>query len=81
MYRFKNALMAARAARAFAAARVHVLPRMGHVAMMERPDLVAGEIRELLASVAARTGKAKKTERERGPSQHAATQADPGGGG
>jgi pimeloyl-ACP methyl ester carboxylesterase len=79
--RLVSPLMAARAARAFAAARVHVLPRMGHVAMMERPDLVAGEIRELLASVAARTGKAKKTERERGTSQHAATQADPGGGG
>ena len=79
--RLVSPLMAARAARAFAAARVHVLPRMGHVAMMERPDLVAGEIRELLASVAARTGKAKKTERERGTSQHAATQADAGGGG
>ena len=79
--RLVSPLMAARAARAFAAARVHVLPRMGHVAMMERPDLVAGEMRELLASVAARTGKAKETERERGTSQHAATQADAGGAG
>jgi pimeloyl-ACP methyl ester carboxylesterase len=79
--RLVSPLMAARAARAFAAARVHVLPRIGHVAMMERPDLVAGEMRELLASVAARTGKAKETERERGTSQHAATQADAGGTG
>jgi pimeloyl-ACP methyl ester carboxylesterase len=27
-----------------------VLPRIGHVAMMERPDLVAGEMREFLAA-------------------------------
>lgn len=79
--RLVSPLMAARAARAFTAARVHVLPRMGHVAMMERPDLVAGEMRELLASVADRTRKAKKTERERGTSQHAATQADAEGAG
>jgi pimeloyl-ACP methyl ester carboxylesterase len=42
--------MAARAARAFPAARVLLLPRLGHVAMMERPELVAREIREFLAS-------------------------------
>lgn len=44
--------MAARAARAFPAARVLLLPRLGHVAMMERPDLVAREMRALLTSVA-----------------------------
>jgi hypothetical protein len=31
-----------------------VLPRIGHVAMMERPDLVAAEMREFLMSVAAK---------------------------
>lgn len=42
--------MAARAARAFRGARVVLLPRTGHVAMMERPGLVANEIRGLLAA-------------------------------
>jgi pimeloyl-ACP methyl ester carboxylesterase len=40
---------AARAARAFRYGRVVVLPRIGHVAMMERPDLVARLMREFLA--------------------------------
>jgi pimeloyl-ACP methyl ester carboxylesterase len=42
--------MAAHAARAFRGARVVVLSRTGHVAMMERPGLVAKEMRELFAS-------------------------------
>ena len=42
--------MAARAARAFRRARVVLLPRTGHVAMMERPGLVANEMRGLLAA-------------------------------
>jgi pimeloyl-ACP methyl ester carboxylesterase len=42
--------MAALAARAFRGARVVVLSRTGHVAMMERPGLVAKEMRELLAA-------------------------------
>ncbi len=42
--------MAALAARAFRGARVVVLSRTGHVAMMERPGLVAKEMRELFAS-------------------------------
>jgi pimeloyl-ACP methyl ester carboxylesterase len=42
--------MAALAARAFGNARVVVLPRTGHVAMMERPGLVAKEIRGMLAA-------------------------------
>jgi pimeloyl-ACP methyl ester carboxylesterase len=42
--------MAARAARAFRGARVVLLPRTGHVAMMERPGLVANEMRGLLAA-------------------------------
>jgi pimeloyl-ACP methyl ester carboxylesterase len=42
--------MAARAARAFRGARVVILPRTGHVAMMERPGLVANEMRGLLAA-------------------------------
>jgi len=73
--------MAARAARIFPAARVLVLPRMGHVAMMERPDLVAREIRELLVSVAGRPGRTSNIDPERRAPQHAATQADPGGAG
>jgi pimeloyl-ACP methyl ester carboxylesterase len=42
--------MAAFAARAFRGARVVVLSRTGHVAMMERPGLVAKEMRELFAA-------------------------------
>lgn len=42
--------MAGRAARTFRGARVVVLPQLGHVAMLERPDLVAAHMRELLAS-------------------------------
>ena len=42
--------MAARAARAFRGARVVLLPRTGHVAMMERPGLVANEMRGLLSA-------------------------------
>jgi pimeloyl-ACP methyl ester carboxylesterase len=44
---------ATRAARVFRDGRVVVLPRVGHVAMMERPDLVASEMRALLASASA----------------------------
>lgn len=46
--RLVNPGMAGRAARTFPNCRVVVLPRIGHVAMMERPDLVAAEIREFL---------------------------------
>jgi pimeloyl-ACP methyl ester carboxylesterase len=42
--------MAALAARDFRNARVVVLPRIGHVAMMERPGLVAREMRGMLAA-------------------------------
>ncbi len=51
--RLVNPVMAVRAARVFRKARVVVLPRVGHVAMMERPDLVAREIRGFLAASAA----------------------------
>jgi pimeloyl-ACP methyl ester carboxylesterase len=51
--RLVSPTMAARAARAFRNGRVVVLPRLGHVAMMERPDLVAAEMRVLLASAPA----------------------------
>lgn len=40
--------MAGRAARTFPNCRVIVLPRIGHVAMMERPDEVATEMRDFL---------------------------------
>jgi pimeloyl-ACP methyl ester carboxylesterase len=49
--RLVNPATAARAARTFPSCRVVVLPRIGHVAMMERPDLVAREMREFIASV------------------------------
>ncbi|HTW01097.1 MAG TPA: alpha/beta fold hydrolase [Streptosporangiaceae bacterium] len=42
--------MAGRAARAFRGARVVVLPRTGHVAMMERPGLVASQMRDLFGA-------------------------------
>jgi hypothetical protein len=54
---------------------------MGHVAMMERPDLVASEMREFLASVAGRSGQAQQAEVEREAPQHVATQADAAGAG
>ncbi len=55
--RLVNPQTAARAARTFRNCRVVVLPKIGHVAMMERPDLVAAEIRSFLASAA--TGRAR----------------------
>jgi pimeloyl-ACP methyl ester carboxylesterase len=45
---------AGRAARTFRNCRVVVLPRIGHVAMMERPDLVAMEMRDFFASTRSR---------------------------
>ncbi len=48
--RLVNPIMSTRAARVFPDARVVVLPRVGHVAMMERPDLVAREVRDFLAA-------------------------------
>jgi len=51
--RLVNPVMAGKAARAFRDARVLVLPGVGHVAMMERPALVAAEIRAFLGRVSA----------------------------
>jgi pimeloyl-ACP methyl ester carboxylesterase len=45
--------MSGRAARTFPNCRIVVLPRVGHVAMMERPDVTAAEIREFLRRTAA----------------------------
>jgi pimeloyl-ACP methyl ester carboxylesterase len=45
--RIVDARKATRANRAFRGARVVVLPRVGHVGQMERPDLVAAEFRTL----------------------------------
>lgn len=47
--RLVNPATAGRAARAFHSARVVVLPKVGHVAMMERPDEVARIMRLFLA--------------------------------
>ncbi len=58
--RLVRSAMAARAARAFRSARVVVLPRLGHVAMMERPDLVASEMRGLLAGREESAGPTKR---------------------
>jgi pimeloyl-ACP methyl ester carboxylesterase len=46
--RLVSPALAGRAARTFRNGRVLVLPRIGHVAMMERPDLVAADVREFL---------------------------------
>jgi pimeloyl-ACP methyl ester carboxylesterase len=46
--RLVNPAMAGKAARAFHTARVIVLAGVGHVAMMERPELVASEVRAFL---------------------------------
>jgi pimeloyl-ACP methyl ester carboxylesterase len=51
--RLVNPRMAARAARAFSGARVLVLPRTGHVAMMEHPVDVAAHFREMVESARA----------------------------
>jgi pimeloyl-ACP methyl ester carboxylesterase len=51
-----NPATAARAARTFRSCRVVVLPRIGHVAMMEGPDLVAAEMRDFLATAANGSG-------------------------
>lgn len=53
--RLVNPVMAAKAARAYQGARVLVLPGVGHVAMMEKPALVASEIRSFLAAVRAQS--------------------------
>jgi pimeloyl-ACP methyl ester carboxylesterase len=50
--RLVNPSTAARAARSFGYGRVVLLPRIGHVAMMERPDLVAAEMQEFIAAAA-----------------------------
>ncbi len=50
--RLVNPGTSGRAARTFPNCRVIVLPRVGHVAMMERPDLTAAEIREFLRRTA-----------------------------
>lgn len=61
--RLVNPVMAGKAARAFPTARVLVLSGVGHVAMMERPALVAAEIRAFLEWVEAAGGPAAAAER------------------
>jgi pimeloyl-ACP methyl ester carboxylesterase len=46
--RLVSAALAAPAARAFRNARVEVLPHVGHIGQMERPDLVAARFREMV---------------------------------
>ncbi len=48
--RLVNPSTAGRAARTFRCGRVVVLPGVGHVAMMERPDVVAAEMRGFLVT-------------------------------
>jgi pimeloyl-ACP methyl ester carboxylesterase len=67
--RLVNPQTAARAARTFRNCRVVVLPKIGHVAMMERPDLVAAEFRSFLASAA--TGAAAAGSATAGPARPA----------
>jgi pimeloyl-ACP methyl ester carboxylesterase len=52
--RLVSPAMAGRAARAFRDSRVIVAHGIGHVAMMERPELVAKEFRDLVAGLAER---------------------------
>ncbi|HEY2443763.1 MAG TPA: alpha/beta hydrolase [Streptosporangiaceae bacterium] len=52
--RLVNSKMAVRAARTFRDARVVLLPRTGHVAMLERPGDVAREMWAMMAAAAAR---------------------------
>jgi pimeloyl-ACP methyl ester carboxylesterase len=54
--RLVNPKMAARAARAFPDVRVLVLPRTGHVAMMEHPAQVAAHFREMVKNAGAHRG-------------------------
>jgi pimeloyl-ACP methyl ester carboxylesterase len=61
--RLVNPRMAARAARAFRDARVLVLPRTGHVAMLEHPVEVAARFREMVEST---RGTRARRETERG---------------
>lgn len=49
--------MAVRAARTFRHVRVLVLPRTGHVAQMERPEVVAREMRIMMSAAAARAAR------------------------
>ena len=49
-----------RAAHAFQNAKIVVLPRTGHVAQMERPELVAAEIGMLLGRAADRGADAER---------------------
>ncbi len=51
---------AGRAAHAFQNAKIVVLPRTGHVAQMERPELVAAEIGMLLGRAADRGADAER---------------------
>jgi pimeloyl-ACP methyl ester carboxylesterase len=61
--RLVNPVMAGKAARAFPTARVMVLAGVGHVAMMERPEEVAAEIRAFLDGVEASGGPAIAADR------------------
>ncbi|MGN6792949.1 MAG: alpha/beta fold hydrolase [Streptosporangiaceae bacterium] len=61
--RLVNPVMAGKAARAFPTARVLVLAGVGHVAMMERPELVAAEVRAFLDWIEASGGPAIAADR------------------
>jgi pimeloyl-ACP methyl ester carboxylesterase len=54
--RLVDSRMAARAGRIFKHARVLVLPDVGHVAQMERPEVVAREFRAMLEDIAVPEG-------------------------
>ncbi len=55
--RLVNPVMAVKAARAFRAGRVVILPGVGHVAMMEQPQAVAAEIVSFLDRIRDVTGR------------------------
>jgi pimeloyl-ACP methyl ester carboxylesterase len=62
--RLVSARMAGKAARAFASARIVVMPSTGHVAHMEHPEQVAAEI-DVLLSTASRAGPTGRPDRAR----------------
>jgi pimeloyl-ACP methyl ester carboxylesterase len=69
--RLVNPALAARAARTFRHGRVVVLARTGHVAMMERPEIVAAEMNEFLRGAARGWATGEPATRERAVSDRA----------
>jgi pimeloyl-ACP methyl ester carboxylesterase len=59
--RLMSPALAAPAARAFKNAQVEVLPHIGHIGQMERPDLIAARFREMVAKTGMPGGRTRLT--------------------